>query len=86
MNCLSFRRQLMVDPQQWDDALAAHAEQCPACARARERALGFEAALYAALLLEVDIAGAEDAAAADEGGDDDDEAPPARTVHPFGRR
>jgi hypothetical protein len=75
MNCLTFRRQLMVDPQHWDDALKTHAEQCAACGRARERALAFEASLFAALLLD------HDGAAADiperDGGDADDAPPPS---------
>lgn len=52
MNCLSFRRQLLIDPQYWNADLKAHAEQCATCARARERALAFEASLYNALLMD----------------------------------
>lgn len=52
MNCLSFRRQLLIDPQGQQADLQAHAAQCAPCARALKRALAFEASLKAALLLD----------------------------------
>ncbi len=67
MNCLSFRRQLLIDPRHWDAELKAHAEQCAACARARERALRIEASLYRALLTDQ----LEDAGDGGEQGRDD---------------
>jgi len=83
VHCLSFRRQLLVDPRHWDEALKAHAEQCASCARARERALVLEAALYDALSLEQwDDVGDVPAHKPDA---DSDAAPPA-SVHVLNRR
>jgi len=53
VNCLSFRRQLLVDPYHRKADLQAHAAGCAPCARALRRALAFEDRLKAALLLEV---------------------------------
>ncbi|MEA1051962.1 hypothetical protein U5801_28380 [Lamprobacter modestohalophilus] len=61
MNCLSFRRQLLVDPQGRTADLQAHAAQCAPCARALKRALAFEASLKAALLLDYANDDADDA-------------------------
>lgn len=49
MNCLSFRRELLVDP--WSKALdlAGHARSCETCARARDKAMRFEQRLASAL-------------------------------------
>lgn len=52
MHCLDLRRQLLIDPRHWDDEREAHVGECAACARAREQALMFEAALRQALLLD----------------------------------
>ncbi len=74
MNCLSFRRQLLVDPQGRQADLQAHAAQCAPCARALQRALAFEASLKAALLLDYADAGDDDAQRereSDDGGDAD---------------
>ncbi|MEA3641244.1 MAG: hypothetical protein VBE63_15070 [Lamprobacter sp.] len=70
MNCLSFRRQLLVDPQGRQADLQAHAAQCAPCARALQRALAFEASLKAALLL--DYADGDDAQREDEPDDSGD--------------
>ncbi|MEA3643431.1 MAG: hypothetical protein VBE63_26375 [Lamprobacter sp.] len=70
MNCLSFRRQLLVDPQGRQAELQAHAAQCATCARALKRALAFEASLKAALLL--DDADDEDDAHREGEGESDD--------------
>jgi hypothetical protein len=74
MNCLSFRRQLLVDPQGRQADLQAHAARCAFCARALERALAFEASLKAALLLDYADDDADDAhreGESDERGDAD---------------
>jgi hypothetical protein len=52
VNCRSFRRQLLTDPQHLTAAHQAHAAKCAPCARALRRAQAFEACLYSALLLE----------------------------------
>jgi len=52
VNCRSFRRQLLTDPQRLTAAHQAHAAKCAPCARALRRAQAFEACLYSALLLE----------------------------------
>ncbi|NBC47421.1 MAG: DUF3379 family protein [Gammaproteobacteria bacterium] len=52
MNCLAFRRQLLIDPQQQDADFRAHAEVCTTCAQALQRALEIEASLYRALIQE----------------------------------
>ena len=71
MNCLSFRRQLLVDPQGRQAELQAHAAQCAPCARALERALAFEASLKAALLLDYADDDAHREGASDDRGDAD---------------
>jgi hypothetical protein len=75
MNCLSFRRQLLVDPQGRQADLQAHAAQCAPCARALKRALAFEASLKAALLL-------DDAVDDDENAHHEGESDDSRTEHP----
>jgi hypothetical protein len=53
MNCLEFRRQLLVDPQADDAQFRQHASACARCAEAQQRALGFESALRTALTVPV---------------------------------
>ncbi|MBK1621819.1 MULTISPECIES: hypothetical protein [Chromatiaceae] len=80
MNCLSFRRQLLVDPQGRQADLQAHAAQCAPCARALKRALAFEASLKAALLL--DYSDGDDDDAHREGESDDrGDADPQESVY-----
>jgi hypothetical protein len=74
VNCLSFRRQLLVDPQGRQADLQAHAAGCAPCARALQRALAFESSLKAALLL--DYAN-DDAHREDESNDSGDVDPTA---------
>ena len=49
MNCLEFRRELLIDPQSIAADLQRHARECPRCAEAQARALAFEASLQTAL-------------------------------------
>jgi hypothetical protein len=69
VNCLAFRRQLLIDPQQQDADFRAHAEACATCAQALQRALDLDASLFRALIQEyperggVDYAGDADRAA-----------------------
>ena len=82
MNCLSFRRQLLVDPQGRQAELRAHAAHCAPCARALKHALAFEASLKVALLLDY----ADDDDAHREGecegeSDDRDDADPPESVY-----
>ena len=49
MNCLEFRRRLGSDPASRDPAVLAHREDCPSCAAAHARAVGFEAELARAI-------------------------------------
>ena len=49
MNCLEFRRQLLIDPQSIDADFQHHPRECARCAEARARALAFEASLQTAL-------------------------------------
>jgi hypothetical protein len=53
MNCLDFRRAIGTDPRNLDSAASAHRNECPRCAEAHERALGFERALAAAVAIPV---------------------------------
>jgi hypothetical protein len=76
MNCLSFRRQLLVDPQGRQADLQAHAAQCAPCARALKRALAFEASLKAALLLDYSDGNDDDAHREGESDDHGDADPP----------
>jgi len=76
MNCLAFRRQLLVDPQGRQADLQAHAARCAPCARALERALAFEASLKAALLLDDADDDADDAHREGESDDCGDADPP----------
>jgi hypothetical protein len=59
VNCLAFRRQLLIDPQGLKADLTAHSARCAGCARALQRAMAFETSLKAALLIE--YAGENDA-------------------------
>lgn len=79
MNCLSFRRQLLVDPQARQADLQAHAAQCTPCARALKRALAFEASLKAALLMDYSDGNDDDAHREDES-DDRGDADPSESV------
>ncbi|MBK1621866.1 hypothetical protein CKO42_26550 [Lamprobacter modestohalophilus] len=76
MNCLSFRRQLLVDPQGRQADLQAHAAQCAPCARALKRALAFEASLRAALQMDYGDNDADDAHREGESDDRGDADPP----------
>ena len=78
MNCLSFRRQLLVDPQGRKADLQAHAAQCATCARALQRALAFEASLKAALLLDY---ADDDDAHREDASDDSGNADPPESVY-----
>ena len=53
MNCLEFRRRLLLDPQSDDMPFRQHANDCVRCAEAQQRALGFESSLRAALAVPV---------------------------------
>jgi len=53
MNCLEFRRQLLLDPQPDDTQFRQHASECARCAEAQLRAIGFESSLRAALAVPV---------------------------------
>jgi len=53
MNCVEFRRQLLLDPQVDDAQFRQHASDCMRCAEAQQRALGFESALRSALAVPV---------------------------------
>ena len=53
MNCLEFRRRLGSDPASRDPAVLAHREDCPSCAAAYARAVGFEAELARAIDVDV---------------------------------
>jgi hypothetical protein len=77
VNCLAFRRQLLVDPQGRQADLQAHAAQCAPCARALQRSLAFEASLKAALLLEESD---DDAARRDGELDDSDDPDPHQAI------
>ena len=52
MNCLEFRRQLGIDPHSSAAGFVRHRQDCPRCAEAATRALGFESALRRALRVE----------------------------------
>jgi len=49
MNCLEFRRELLIHPHSGDADFLQHLRECARCAEAQQRALGFEASLKAAL-------------------------------------
>lgn len=49
MNCLEFRRELLIDPQSIAADFQRHARECPRCAEAQARALEFESSLQTAL-------------------------------------
>jgi hypothetical protein len=49
MNCLEFRRQLLIDPHSIEVNFQAHARECARCAEAQTRASVFESSLRAAL-------------------------------------
>jgi hypothetical protein len=49
MNCLEFRRELLITPQSGDADFVRHARDCARCAEAQQRALAFEASLKSAL-------------------------------------
>ena len=53
MNCLEFRRQLLLDPQPDDAQFRQHASACARCAEAQQGALRFESSLRAALAVPV---------------------------------
>jgi hypothetical protein len=42
MNCLEYRREILVDPRHAGDEAEAHARSCAACAEFREHALGMD--------------------------------------------
>ncbi len=49
MNCLEFRRKLLIEPRSRDREFADHATSCPECAGEAEQAHRFEDRLHAAL-------------------------------------
>ncbi len=49
MNCLEFRRKLLIEPQSRDEEFAAHASSCPDCASEAEQASRLEDRLRTAL-------------------------------------
>ncbi len=49
MNCLEFRRKLLIEPRSRDKEFADHASSCPECAGEAEQAHRFEDRLHAAL-------------------------------------
>ena len=49
MNCLEFRRELLIYPQSADADFVRHVRDCARCAEAQQRALAFEASLKSAL-------------------------------------
>ena len=51
MDCLEFRRELLIDPRTDHAEFLAHARVCAGCAQAQQRALAFEAALKSALAI-----------------------------------
>lgn len=51
MNCLEFRRQLLIEPRQQRTELLDHARDCPSCCREYRRALEFEKRLSEALAI-----------------------------------
>jgi hypothetical protein len=51
MDCLEFRRELLIDPHCSGTELSAHARACAGCAQAQQRALAFEASLQSALAI-----------------------------------
>ncbi|HEX5419763.1 MAG TPA: DUF3379 family protein [Gammaproteobacteria bacterium] len=53
MDCLEFRRLCEEDPYSEQPAFAAHAKECPACARQLQRARQFDALIGAALRIDV---------------------------------
>lgn len=53
MNCLEFRRAIGTDPRALGSDATQHRAQCPRCAEAHERALGFERTLAAAVAMPV---------------------------------
>lgn len=53
MNCIEFRRALLVDPRRLCEAALRHAEQCGACRSVRARALEFEREIEYALRVPV---------------------------------
>jgi hypothetical protein len=52
MNCLEFRRQLLIDPHGGDAESVDHARACTTCALAQQRALLFEGSLKSALVID----------------------------------
>ena len=54
MNCLDYRRLLLVDPRSVDAAATAHRDACPACAEHARQAAAFEDALADAARIPVD--------------------------------
>jgi len=52
VNCLEFRRQLLIEPQQQGADFLDHAHECPTCGREYRRALEFEKRLSQALTIE----------------------------------
>jgi hypothetical protein len=53
MNCVEFRRQLLLDPQPDDTQFRQHASECARCAEAHQRALVFESSLRSAMAVPV---------------------------------
>lgn len=53
MNCLNYRRLLLLDPNRHDDELDEHAKICPACAHFRERTLDLEQRIADAVMVPV---------------------------------
>lgn len=49
LDCLRFRRRLLIDPWCQDPDLLRHVAHCPRCTRAAKRAFLFESKLRAAL-------------------------------------
>lgn len=52
MNCLEFRRQLLIDPFQKDEAFMQHFSECASCAEEAQRAWQFEETLRQAAFAE----------------------------------
>jgi hypothetical protein len=51
MNCLEFRRELLIDPHSSNSEFVAHAHACTGCAQALQRAQAFETSLKSALAI-----------------------------------
>lgn len=51
MDCLEFRRELLIDPRTSAAEFLAHARVCAGCAQAQQRALAFETSLKSALAI-----------------------------------